>query len=43
MEMNYSKLFLSNSEVSAIVKGLYNIEGTAIKLDGELDLNFKIE
>jgi 4-aminobutyrate aminotransferase-like enzyme/Ser/Thr protein kinase RdoA (MazF antagonist) len=42
MELNYSKLLIDPAEAEAIVKDLYNINGKATKLDGELDINFRI-
>ncbi|MFL2619309.1 MAG: hypothetical protein ACJ0OS_02975 [Candidatus Marisimplicoccus sp.] len=40
--MNYKKLVLSVNEVQKIVKKEYGIEGSALKLQGEIDINYKI-
>ena len=40
--MNYKKLVLSVNEVQKIVKKEYGIEGSASKLQGEIDINYKI-
>ena len=40
--MNYKKLVLSTKEVEKIVKKEYGISGSASKLEGEIDINYKI-
>ena len=40
--MNYKKLVLSTNEVEKIVKKEYGISGSASKLQGEIDINYKI-
>ena len=40
--MNYKKLVLSTNEVNKIVKKEYGISGSASKLQGEIDINYKI-
>ncbi len=40
--MNYKKLVLSTKKVEKIVKMEYGIEGSASKLQGEIDINYKI-
>ncbi|MED5269649.1 MAG: phosphotransferase, partial [Bacteroidota bacterium] len=40
--MNYEKLVLSTNEVQRIVKKEYGISGSAKKLQGEIDINYKI-
>ena len=40
--MNYKKLVLSTKKVERIVKKEYGIEGSASKLPGEIDINYKI-
>ena len=40
--MNYEKLVLPINEVEKIVKKEYGISGSASKLQGEIDINYKI-
>ena len=40
--MNYKKLVLSTNEVEKIVKKEYGISGSASKLQGEIDINYKV-
>ena len=40
--MNYNSLVLSTKKVEKIVKKEYGIEGSASKLQGEIDINYKI-
>ena len=40
--MNYKKLVLSTKKVEKIVKMEYGIEGSASKLPGAIDINYKI-
>ncbi len=40
--MDYKKLILSTNEVEKIVKKEYGILGSASKLQGEIDINYKI-
>ena len=40
--MGYERLILSVTQVEKIVQNNYGIEGTASKLPGEIDINYKI-
>ena len=40
--MGYEKLILSTKKVESIVQKNYGISGTALKLAGEIDINYKI-
>ena len=40
--MGYERLILSVTQVERIVRNNYGIEGTASKLPGEIDINYKI-
>ena len=43
MSLEYSAIKISTSEAEEIAKELFNLSGTAIALDGEMDFNFKIK